>query len=274
MGTLAITTFGWGKATFPATSSEVWLQEGKVKEMILVMPNAHNKLRGSLYTNSGTTGNWADYIAKDLVEYIDSHYRTLSPRESRAVIGHSMGGLGAIKLGLLYPEVFSGLGGMSGVYDFGESGIQTYSSYYANASTIEDWEEFRYQHWSKQWFLAVCAAFVPDPDRPPFYCDFPFVYTKTEPIEMVKKTEAYEKLTEHDILGMVESNRDALGKMGAIYIDIGSYDEDILDSRKLHEKLDGLGIEHVYNEFSGGHIGRVMIQTGDALEVLSRALKF
>jgi enterochelin esterase-like enzyme len=61
-----------------------WLKIERVKEMIIVMPNSHNKLRGSFYTNSAATGNWADFIAEDLVKHIDNHYRTLPQRESRA----------------------------------------------------------------------------------------------------------------------------------------------------------------------------------------------
>jgi hypothetical protein len=51
-----------------------------VKEMILVMPNAFTRYQGSLYSNSVTTGDWEDYVAKELVEYVDSHYRTIADR--------------------------------------------------------------------------------------------------------------------------------------------------------------------------------------------------
>ena len=64
-----------------------WMEEKKVEEMILVMPNSYNKLRGSFYTNSETTGNWADAIAKDLVKYVDETYRTLKQPESRGLDG-------------------------------------------------------------------------------------------------------------------------------------------------------------------------------------------
>lgn len=104
-------------------SMKSWLKSGKVKEMILVMPNSYSKLQGSFYTNSAT-GKWADYIVEDLVEHIDSNYRTLPQRESRGVIGHSMGGYGGMKLGMLYPGVFGCMGGMAGVYDL-ETGFET-----------------------------------------------------------------------------------------------------------------------------------------------------
>jgi len=101
-GYLAYGQYSWilgPEGHFPRTMNS-WVKDGKVKEMIVAMPNSVNKLLGSYYTNSAATGNWSDYIAKDVVEYVDSNYRTLPQRESRAVIGHSMGGYGGMALGL------------------------------------------------------------------------------------------------------------------------------------------------------------------------------
>jgi S-formylglutathione hydrolase FrmB len=63
--------------------------------------------------------------------------------------------------------------------------------------------------------------------------------------------------------------------MRAIYIDCGTSDyPGIEDNRKLHEKLNSLGIDHVYKEFAGDHACCVMASTGDALEVFSKAMAF
>ena len=53
--------------------------EPGTREMIVVMPNAFTRYQGSMYSNSVTTGNWEDFIVRDLVPYIDAHYRTFSP---------------------------------------------------------------------------------------------------------------------------------------------------------------------------------------------------
>ncbi len=251
-----------------------WLEQGRVKEMIIVMPNSYNKFRGSFYTNSSATGNWADYIAKDLVEYIDSYYRTLPQRESRAIIGHSMGGYGAVKLGILYYEIFGCMGGLAGAYMIEELELQARASSYAYASTVEDWSQFYSLGWLQQTSFAFSAALAPNPDRPPFYCDFPYVYTDTIPREVIKVQEVYDKFLEQDILRLTEKHRDALLSMKAIYIDCGKSDGLIERSRQLHEKLEGFGVEHFYKEFFGGHTSRVMISTGDALELFSSAITF
>jgi len=254
-------------------SMKSWLNQGKVKEMILVMPNSHNKFRGSFYTNSVATGNWADFIAKDVVEYIDSHYRMLPQRESRAVIGHSMGGYGGMKLGMLYPEVFGCMGGMSGAYII-MTMEENNATLYANASTIKNWNRFNSLDWISQTSFAWSAALAPNPDHPPFYCDFPFVYTDTQPRKIVKVQEVYDKFLEHDTLKMAERHLDALLSMKPIYIDCGTNDSLVENARRLHEKLNSLGVKHVYGEFPGNHICCVMTSTGEALELFSKAMAF
>lgn len=253
-------------------SMKSWLKEGKVEEMILVMPDSHNKLQGSMYTNSSTTGNWADFIAKDLVQNIDGKYRTLPQRESRAVIGHSMGGYGGMKLGLLYPDVFGGMGGMAGLYDL-EVHINGSSGSYADGSGISDWDQF-YSSDNVQMHIAIAAAFAPNPNRPPVYCDFPFIYTDANPRRVVKNQEVYDKFLEHDILRMAEGRVDVLLSMRAIYVDCGTGDGLIRHARMLHDKLDEHGVEHVYKEFAGTHTSHVMNSTGDALEAFSSAMAF
>src|SRR5215475_13711313 len=78
------------------------------------MPNAYTVYQGSMYSNSVTTGDWEAYLTKDLVEYIDSHYRTIPGPASRGLAGHSMGGYGTIRLVMKYPGVFSSIYVLSG----------------------------------------------------------------------------------------------------------------------------------------------------------------
>src|SRR5690606_3444161 len=73
---------------------------GGAREMIVVLPDAFTAYSGSMYSSSVTTGDWESYIAGDLVDYIDTHYRTLARRESRGLSGHSMGGYGTVRIGM------------------------------------------------------------------------------------------------------------------------------------------------------------------------------
>jgi len=85
------------------------------REWIVVMPDAGD----SWYANSVSQADdrFEDYLAKDLVDEIDRRYRTIKERGARAIAGLSMGGYGAIKLALKYPERYVFAGSLSGAFD-------------------------------------------------------------------------------------------------------------------------------------------------------------
>lgn len=89
--------------------------------LIIVMPDAGN----SWYANSaGNPQNkFEDYIAKDMVREVDQHYRTLQLRTARFIGGLSMGGYGALKFGLKYPQKFSFAASFSGAQGAVHSGF-------------------------------------------------------------------------------------------------------------------------------------------------------
>jgi len=251
-----------------------WIAEGKVKEMILVMPNANNKYGGSHYLNSIVTGNWADFIARDLVDYIDSHYRTLPQRESRAIFGHSMGSL-AVSLGMLYPEVFGAIGGIGGGYDFdfalSDNATQAGAAFVASLDESTTFGSLAYPF---KVLVAQLAAFAPNPDNLPFYFDSPFVYADGKSGPVVKRQDIYDKIIELSPLHVTDRHIGDLLNMRAIYIDCGINDANIEHNRRFHEKLDELGINHIYYEFQGDHNSHVLQNTGKALGIFSGALEF
>src|SRR4051812_46572535 len=79
------------------------------REMIVVLPDSKTLHNGSMYSSSVTTGDFENFIAQDVVAYIDAHYRTLASRESRGLAGHSMGGYGAARIGMKHADVFGSL---------------------------------------------------------------------------------------------------------------------------------------------------------------------
>jgi len=81
---------------------------------LIVMPDADD----SWYTNSAVPADkFEDYIVKDLIAEIDGKYRTIHDGHARAIAGLSMGGYGAVKLGLKYPELFAFAGSLSGAFN-------------------------------------------------------------------------------------------------------------------------------------------------------------
>ena len=89
------------------------------KDLIVVMPDAGN----SWYINwsiseEGQINNWEDFIIYDLIPTVDSVYRTIPRRQGRAINGLSMGGYGALTLGLLHFDMFCSIGSQSGALDY------------------------------------------------------------------------------------------------------------------------------------------------------------
>ncbi|MFN8251124.1 MAG: alpha/beta hydrolase family protein [Ferruginibacter sp.] len=74
---------------------------------------------GSWYWNSPVDSSfrYETYIATELVQYTDSHYRTIAGKKGRAITGLSMGGHGALYLAIKHPDVFGAAGSMSGGVD-------------------------------------------------------------------------------------------------------------------------------------------------------------
>jgi putative tributyrin esterase len=81
-------------------------------QQIIVMPEGDN----GYYTNSASDPHlaWEDFVILDLIPYIDAHYRTVVSRQARAIAGLSMGGYGALKLALKYPQLFAAAASLSG----------------------------------------------------------------------------------------------------------------------------------------------------------------
>lgn len=96
-------------------------QYARSYRLIIVMPDAGN----SWYANSaGNPQNrFEDYIARDLVRDVDERYRTLRLRTARFIGGLSMGGYGALKLGLKYPQEFSFAASFSGAQNIVQKGL-------------------------------------------------------------------------------------------------------------------------------------------------------
>ncbi|MGE0159040.1 MAG: alpha/beta hydrolase [Gemmatimonadales bacterium] len=90
----------------------------EIGDLILVMPDGGN----SWYVNwaeseGGEKNAWEDHIVKDVVGHVDENYRTIARREGRAIAGLSMGGYGALTIGLRNSPMFISIGSTSGALE-------------------------------------------------------------------------------------------------------------------------------------------------------------
>jgi enterochelin esterase-like enzyme len=88
----------------------------RAQPLILVMPfGSTGTFNDQEWVNGFGAGNgWSTFVARDLVQYIDAHYRTIATAHGRAVAGLSEGGYGAINIAVQHPREFSVVESWSG----------------------------------------------------------------------------------------------------------------------------------------------------------------
>src|SRR5262245_23000992 len=111
-------------------------------EMLIVMPNAYTRFQGSMYSASVVIGDWETFIARELVAYVDSHYRTIANRASRGLAGHSMGGYGTLRIGMKHPDTFSSIYALSACCMMLSDRLFTESDAASPAEAIRSFEVF------------------------------------------------------------------------------------------------------------------------------------
>ncbi len=239
------------------------ISEGKFGEMIVVIPDQKTNWFGSFYVNSSVTGSWDDWTSKELIKHIDGKYRTITKAENRAIAGHSMGGYGAITLAMKHPEIFSVAYGMNpAIIDWGgDLTIDTPAfEFVLNAKSFE--EVGNTGEIYNIGVITLAQAFSPNPDNPPFYCDFPF---KKVDGKLVPNDKAFDKWAEHSPINMVKKYRQNLMKLRGLRFDSGYEDEFRLipvNSRRLSSELTNNGIEHIFEEYNGDHRNRMWGKDG------------
>ena len=243
---------------------EALIAAGTVREMIVVLPCARNTYGGSYYVNSPVTGNWENFIADDLVAYIDANYRTLPQAASRGLGGQSMGGYGALYVGVKRPDVFGVVYGTSAAcLDF-----------VADLADPEEWrttiqitsrEELGLLPQSgKRWkgnyppaLIGWLAGVAPSPAKPPLFVDIPFELAG----DKVQRVDAvYERCRAHCPAAMVERYRTGLLGLRGLRFAVGAHDhlQHIPEGNRLFSKaLTDNGVPHTFEDLDTDHASSV-----------------
>jgi enterochelin esterase-like enzyme len=246
---------------------------GAVHEMIVVMPDAQNALGGTFYINSAATGNWEDFIAHDLVRYIDGKYRTLARPESRGLAGLSMGGYGALAVGMRNAgTVFGAIYGMSpccaGMLDSIPAPVVdavTAARSLSDAARLP--EQLR-------GLLAFAAAASPDAAAGPLFLDLPYV-RRGDGVERVEATAS--RWNAYALRDMVPHHAAGLKRLRGLAFDVGRNDEQVPPSSVmgLDTVLTMTGVPHTFELFDGTHMSRADERfTQRVLPFFSAALVF
>jgi S-formylglutathione hydrolase FrmB len=241
---------------------------GTVKPMIVVLPNGSNKYHGAFYANSSTTGNWDDYIVKDVVGYVDSHYRTLASSDHRGLAGHSMGGFGTLTLGFRHPDVFGSIYAMSPCCTdlVGETGPSRPE--WVEAAALKSPDDvvlaLKSGHFLVAANSAMSAALAPDPDKK-ILGDLPFVMAngalKTDPV-------AYARMAGNMPANMVVPFLPKIAQLRAIFIEYGAqenFSHIVIGAQETAERLSQAGISNTLEVFQGDHGNRLQQRIADRM---------
>ncbi len=230
------------------------------KEFIVVLPDTKTTYLGSFYSSSVTTGDFENYIAHDVVAYMDAHYRTIPERTSRGLAGHSMGGYGTTRIGIKHSDVFGALYIMSpccmfpragsgpGAPDQSKEAAQAIEAKIAAAKSPA--EAAKALPGFGVGMLASAAAWSPNPKNPPLYFDLP---TK----DGVIQPEIQAKYSANGPLAFIDQYIRGLRTYRAIAMDVGDQDGLRFDTAMLHKVLDSYSIPNTFEIYSGTHTSAV-----------------
>jgi S-formylglutathione hydrolase FrmB len=231
---------------------------------ILVYVDAWTAYGGSQFVDSPGTGRYHSYLCDEVVPWVDERYRTIAGRDSRAIMGKSSGGFGAMITPMWRPDLFGALAThagdalyeMSYVAEFGDA-VRHLRDY--DGDIWKWWDDFR----SRPSFtkaadqvllmtLGCSACFSADPDGT---VQLPFD-TRTGEL----RPDVWSRWLDVDPVRMVDRYADELRSMRAIWIDAGNRDEWYLDlgAEAFRAGLARIGVpeERIYFEiFDATHMG-------------------
>jgi S-formylglutathione hydrolase FrmB len=244
-----------------ATIQEVMdqgVRAGLISEIIIVIPDSDKACH---YTNSPLRGNWEDFLRNDLVTFIDTEYRTLARASSRGIAGHSMGGHGAIKLAMKYPETFSALYALNPSLLAWGADVEAGNPAFADIETIESFEDLGNANFYVQALVGVGHCFSPNPSAP-FMTDLPYTVTDGK---VVQAPVGFERWSQQMPLYMIDSYLENLQALRGIRFDTALEDEysHIPPTTKaFSDALTARGIEHHFEMYNGDHRNRLWGRDG------------
>lgn len=280
------------------------VHERRMAPAIMVFPDCFTALGGNQYINSSAIGNYADYLTREIVPFVDREFRTLASRDHRGCFGKSSGGYGAMIHGMKYPSTWGAIANHSGdaYFDFvywhdWPNTLNELAKYRPRPAKLPgNFDVMKAQKgadrgrddgrvrafldavWRKpkltvaegHAIMNLCMAASYDPDRrAPNGFRLPFNLETGEVIP-----ESWKQWRSNDPVNLVTKYRAALKSLRGIYIDCGARDQYHIHygSRILSKRLSQAGIRHTYEEFDDTH-SDVDYRMDVSLSFLSRALR-
>ena len=246
----------WLNGVYQGMNLEVTLDSliaaAAIPEFIVVMPDANNALGADWYTNSPVTGNWQDFVVQDLVGYVDRHYRTDANRRRRALVGHSMGGFGALGIGFEHPNVFGLIYAISPCCIGFVGRLAPSAPAWPALAAVADWKSAVEQ---LGLIVGMAAAFDGNTSDPRLFSELPFELRNGAVVPNPTAQSRWLAKMPPDLASVMARRGE---HAPAIRIEAGSQEAPILEGiQLLRRRLDSLHVSYSDTVFAGGHIDRV-----------------
>lgn len=235
--------------------------EGETPPVVVAFPDCFTRVGGNQYINSAATGRWADFLTTEMLAAVEGRFGC-GGAGRRGVFGKSSGGYGAIVHAFDHADVWAAAACHSGDMAFelcylpdmpdtlralarGDGGIEAWWT------KLESAKKGPEQAFKALNILAMAAHYDPDPSQ--FLgLRLPVTDDTCEVIEA-----RWANWLKHDPVVKVETQAQALKGLKALYIDCGTNDQFnlVYGARRLHRRLDELGVAHRYEEFDDNHTG-------------------
>src|SRR5690606_17801394 len=225
-------------------------------EALLVMPDCFTRWGGSQFIDSPATGAYQRYLADDVLPFVDAHYRTLARRESRAIVGKSSGGFGALRMGIDRPELFAVIGSHAGdcAFEFTvrprfTEVLPVYERHGGMAGFVEAMRTQGAPRSQREFhameFVALAAAYAPLEAGP-----LPRGELPVDPYTAVIDPDKWARWLAHDPLVRAEKHANALPSARLVFLDAGKHDEYGLQfgARILAQQLSNSGVRVRHEE--------------------------
>jgi len=225
-----------------------------VPEMIIVLPSSKTAHGGSFYSSSVTTGDFEAFITRDLISYVDAHYRTIARPQSRGLVGHSMGGYGAARIGIKHADLFGALYLMSPccLSPLGSRGLT--AAKVAQLEALPSAAAGSSLAFGPRGTLALAAAWSPNPRKAPLFLDLPVDREGKERADILGKW------TANAPLAFLDQYVSKVRRYAGIAMDVGDRDSLKDDTRKLHDALLFQGVANELEIYEGDHSDHVAIR--------------
>ncbi|MDQ3751253.1 MAG: alpha/beta hydrolase-fold protein, partial [Acidobacteriota bacterium] len=245
-----------------------------IKPMIAVLPDCFTYYGGSQYINSSATGNYEDYLTQEIIEFVDGNFRTIRDKNSRAVMGKSSGGYGALIMAMRHADRFGLACSTSGdaYFEFCyfpgiAEGFRAIKGE-PKALIEKFWRETERK--GKDDFAALntigmSACYAPN-ETTELGFDLPFDLETGE-----IRWDVWARWLEHDPVRLVEKSVEKLKSLKLLFIDAGTRDEFHLDlsAKILCRRLKEFDIPFLTEEFDDGHFN-IGYRQNRSLELISQ----